>query len=243
MASQGTTQTCVKVKPGSSKTGVSLWDDLREVWPGAGALLPATMLAVVLVTYSSLPAFRVNNGSRDSCDPVRTYGEITEEGMMTLLGFAGGGGGGGSFLDLGSGKGRFPLWARAIGGFDKTAGVELRWDHHQYALEALGESGLKDVSLVHGDILEHLELLNDARVIYWNNLCFPPKVGAAVAAHFVQHAPRGARLYALAALPPTTGLQQRRLNISLPMDWEGNEEYYPIEYSHGSDAQSLATGG
>ncbi|OLP92898.1 hypothetical protein AK812_SmicGene25255 [Symbiodinium microadriaticum] len=90
--------------------------DLSDAMPSLppalrSALAFAVPLVAVLLTFNKLPAMRIENGSVDSCDPVRTYGEITQSGMRSVVQLAALRGG--VFLDIGSGNGAFVLWAAA----------------------------------------------------------------------------------------------------------------------------------
>ena len=111
-------------------------------------------------TYLQLPALRVENGSRDFCDPFKTYGELSQQGMHTVSRLFQGAGGK-IFLDVGSGRGHFVLWAAAEG-FNESRGVEAVHERHLEATrraQGLQGAARQAVSLIHGDILEHLELL------------------------------------------------------------------------------------
>eukprot|EP00913_Durusdinium_trenchii_P016856 g15846.t1 len=114
----------------------SFLDDLHAAWPGPPLTLRNVGLAVpllaILWTYWQLPALRVENGSVDHCDPLRTYGEITVRGMHTISRIAPRGG---VFLDIGSGHGSFVLWA-AQEGFNESRGVEVVQERHEKALRS-----------------------------------------------------------------------------------------------------------
>eukprot|EP00928_Gymnodinium_smaydae_P021787 TRINITY_DN18531_c4_g1_i1.p1 TRINITY_DN18531_c4_g1~~TRINITY_DN18531_c4_g1_i1.p1 ORF type:complete len:295 (-),score=66.55 TRINITY_DN18531_c4_g1_i1:10-894(-) len=217
--------------PGSA--GGSALEDLKEVIFGQSpvtSLLPAFVLAAVLVAFLFLPAFRVENGSRDSCDPVRTYGEISAAGREALIRLARAPGETsiGAFVDLGSGEGHFPIWACTHGGFWRCLGVELQKERHERAEAALAAAGAAagaaGVSLLLGNVLDFPHLFDDASLVYWNNLCFPPSDLEAVAARFARLAPDRAVLVSLVELPETSGLVRSELDEPLAMAW--SEEPY-----------------
>eukprot|EP00435_Cladocopium_sp_Y103_P064199 s414_g25.t2 len=106
--------------------------DLQEAWPGPNlrTMSLAVPLLAIIWTYRQLPALRVENGSVDHCDPLRTYGEITTRGMHTVSRLAPGG----VFLDIGSGHGNFVLWAVMQGGFNESRGIEVVEERHLAAL-------------------------------------------------------------------------------------------------------------
>ncbi|CAE8613169.1 unnamed protein product [Polarella glacialis] len=245
-----------EVKTSSPSAEPGMWSDLRETfqdlvdaWPGPPVGLKASVsLVAMLVIYFNLAPMRVDNGSADSCDPVRTYGEITERGMQmltTVAGLTGNAAPRGGFVDIGSGNGRLVIWAATPSpegaGFARSSGVELQLERHQEALKeaALAPSDAQDkIALVRGSILHHLGLLSNASVVYWNNLCFPSDVARTVAEEFSIRAPLGAVLVTLAELPHSSraeeqtlpGLAVRRPDELLEMSWR-EASYRPFVYT------------
>lgn len=208
-----------------------LWHDLRDACPVDVSSLKAVLHALVGlvacgIVYINLPAMRVENGSQDSCDPVRTYGEITTRGMSMLVQHIGGVGG--SFLDIGSGEGSFPIWACSEGGFDNCIGVELEQARHMRAVEKLAAASASNVKFLHGDIQQHPRVFHGLRVAFWNNLCFPAEVGQTVVEHFSRTAPAGAEMFTLAEIRQLPhGVTQSRVYIPLEMNW-GSERGGPL---------------
>eukprot|EP00439_Symbiodinium_sp_Y106_P043450 s1248_g5.t1 len=227
---------------GQTLLDLQVCHDLSDAMPSLppalrSALAFAVPLVAVLLTFSKLPAMRIENGSVDSCDPVRTYGEITQSGMRSVVLLASLRGG--VFLDIGSGNGAFVLWAAAKppegGGYNKSRGVEVMLARHQQALAKVSEAApRRGHDLIHGDILHHLMLLSDAHLVYWNNLCFSSAESRLVVEAFTQQAPRGATLVTLAELEIQAGalpsLSVRRGDDPLQMEWR-EEGYVPFVYT------------
>lgn len=210
-----------------------------------GLGLPLLSLAAVLFILFVLPPLRVENGSVDSCDPVRTYGELTTSGLKSLLDLVGPLPEEAAFLDIGSGHGNLPMWACSEGGFQRCIGIELKRDRHIQAMRALADlPELHDnVTLLIGDASSRLDIFHGVHVVYWNNLCYSTEVATTIARNFVAAAPIGARLYALAPLPNSV---PRLLHLGqhggtpLEVDWR-EEAYNAYEYTHtGSKEQDLA---
>eukprot|EP00927_Polykrikos_kofoidii_P051149 TRINITY_DN44948_c0_g1_i1.p1 TRINITY_DN44948_c0_g1~~TRINITY_DN44948_c0_g1_i1.p1 ORF type:complete len:317 (-),score=40.30 TRINITY_DN44948_c0_g1_i1:83-1033(-) len=219
-----------------------------------GPLPIALGLSVVLVAWLLLPVMRVDNGSEDSCDPIRTYGEITLEGMQSLIDqmvtpvTSNLNSPRGAFVDIGSGRGGFVRWACSPegGAFERCVGVEVQQSRHEEALKALAADSrqrlMANVTLLHADITRHIEVLSDedVRLVYWNNLCFPDLIGRTVAEHFARATPETAVLVTLAALPEPLpeGLQTvERLAESLRMAWR-EEGYRPYIYRREASVES-----
>ncbi|CAE7525218.1 unnamed protein product [Symbiodinium natans] len=216
-----------------------LFDAMPSIPPALRSTLAfAVPLVAIFLTFRKLPAMRVENGSVDSCDPIRTYGEITKSGMLSVAQLAAKPGG--VFLDIGSGNGAFVLWAASKppegGGYNYSRGVEVMLERHQQALAKVSEASQRrgKVDLVHGNILEHLQLLSGVMLVYWNNLCFSSSESKAVLQAFTQRAPRGATLVTLAELKIEAGalpaLSVRRGTSSLQMEWR-EEGYLPFVYT------------
>lgn len=219
-------------------TDGGIWEDLKEAFPlslpDRNIVFRFIAFACSIIVYLGVPAMRVENGSADACDPVRTYGEISEEGMVQLLDGLGGRERSalGDFLDIGSGHGAYAMWACRHGGFSRCWGVELQRERHEVAETALRESRTNGVSLILGDIQAHPEVFLNLSFAYLNNLCFPSDVAKAVAARFGQSAPLGAELWTLAPLPEplATGIEKASTNISLFMPWRQDQPYHPFRY-------------
>lgn len=225
----------------------NLWRDLLDACPrlpfNGKVALRALPFATSLFCYYIIPALRVENGSVDACDPIRTYGQITQRGMETLLAAAGKDAtedfSQSTFLDIGSGRGAFPMFACNRGAFGHCVGVELQLDRHDAALEAWRSSGSNpQVKLILGNITAHERVFNGVRLAYWNNLCFSAEVSMATAQSFARSAPVGAELWTLARLPEVVeGLVEVEAISSavemdsptLEMDWR-DEPYVPIRY-------------
>lgn len=236
----------------AAATGGGLWHDLTDACPcglpSKTIVLKVISLLSSVVVFVALPAMRVDNGSVDSCDPLTTYGEISDASMRALADAAGGGDEGGTFLDIGSGHGRFVLWACRLGGFGRCIGIEVQKDRHEVAAASLATaaSGSERVSLVLGDVRDHREVFQGLRLAYWNNLCFPTEVAEAVAAHFAATAPEGAELWSLAPLPggvvadgERPGVERAEADIELMMDWR-DEPYRPFRYRRVGPAATSA---
>lgn len=177
--------------------------DLNDAWPGiTGHVHAAICFLAVVSIYVGMPKMRIENGSQDSCDPITTYGEITAQGMRSLVSLSGGPGG--LFVDVGSGRGHFALWAGSEeGGFNRSTGIELQLDRHEKAMEEHKQAGSpENIVFVQGDVLQHLDVFADARVVYWNNLCFPGEIGQTILQSFGRRAAFGGKLFALGKVLP-----------------------------------------
>jgi SAM-dependent methyltransferase len=100
-----------------------------------------------------------------------TYGELTREGMKDMLrGFETKGK---TFIDLGSGLGKTPLFAVADNNFKYAVGVELSPERHQQAMkmkEKLPEKIKSRVNYFKNDLFNFD--VKDYDVIFISNLCF-----------------------------------------------------------------------
>eukprot|EP00929_Paragymnodinium_shiwhaense_P006181 TRINITY_DN10909_c0_g1_i2.p1 TRINITY_DN10909_c0_g1~~TRINITY_DN10909_c0_g1_i2.p1 ORF type:complete len:684 (+),score=169.14 TRINITY_DN10909_c0_g1_i2:123-2174(+) len=242
-----------------------LWEDIKAAWPLAvpdawrgshggsapskskppsvtgmkgGLLLPLVAWFGAVAVWFAAPALRVENGSQDSCDPIRTYGEIDPAAATLLMEAVLDERRTGSLVDIGSGHGSLLRWACGNEGrfFERCLGVEVLQQRHEAALEqrAKLESAAADrLTLIHGDIVDNLGVLaaDDLRVVFWNNLCFPAEVSQVVTQNFAEAASEGAKLVTLAELPSLPPrLRKRNLEVSLQMDWR-EEPYKPFEYT------------
>jgi len=208
-----------------------LWQDLADACPELPwkLILKALCFAMSVVTYVAMPALRVDNGSADSCDPVRTYGEITQEGMRAFRD-AIGREEPGTFVDVGSGHGTFVQWACRHGGFSRCIGVELDRERHDSAEKHQRQAGTPGVHFLHGDIRDHLHVvMKDVSHIYWNNLCFPSDITDTVARAFAGAAPLGSELWTLADLPIHPGAVRGETTIDLLMNWRA-DTYRPFRF-------------
>lgn len=209
--------------------------DLQEAWPGPNlrTMSLAVPLLAIIWTYRQLPALRVENGSVDHCDPLRTYGEITARGMHTVSRLAPGG----VFLDIGSGHGNFVLWALNQGGFNESRGIEVVEERHLAALQKAQEVAAQHaqhaqhVTLRMGDAREHLELFDGTHLVFWNNLCFASETSNLITKAFAERAAKGARLVTLAELEVSSlaSLTMRRGEVLVEVDWR-EEGYLPYVY-------------
>lgn len=217
--------------------GGGFWQDLRDACPFGlppmAIVLKVISLASSIIVYLALPSMRVENGSVDACDPVRTYGEIPQEGMLQLMDAVGRDvGASGDFLDIGSGFGNYAIWACRHGGFSRCWGVELMQDRHEVAEATLRDAGVAGVTLLLGDMKHHPQVYRNLSFAYWNNLCFPEDVSKAVTAQFAASAPVGAELWALAALPGplAPGIARAHSDVFLMMPWRPEFAYRTFRY-------------
>lgn len=222
----------------------SFWQDLKDACPALPInqtiVLKAISFLASVSVFVWLPALRVENGSADSCDPVRTYGEITEEGMRTVMEALSAKGGEEvaaeeTFLDIGSGHGAFPLYACQQGPFSRCVGIEVQRKRHEVATAVWqdADGNRTGVTLLHGDVQEHPEAFERVRLVYWNNLCFSTEAAKVIALHFAARAPAGAELWVLSPLPDgIAGLLWEQQDVQLRMGWR-DEPYRPIKYVRG----------
>jgi hypothetical protein len=108
-----------------------------------------------------------------------TYGEMTYEGIETLnnilnIAFN-------CFIDIGSGRGKLPLWYAGLSGVKKTIGIEIVEERHNDALKLKSDLDefndiTSKVDLICDDIFNiDLSYLHDSdlKILIWiSNLCF-----------------------------------------------------------------------
>jgi len=220
----------------------SIWQDLRDACPiglpSKTIVLKTISLLSSIIVYVALPSLRVENGSVDSCDPIRTYGEIPEEGMELLMKAADSTTAArkpreaGDFLDIGSGHGVFVRWACKSGGFSTCWGVEIQAERHKVAVASQQDDRVQGVHLLLGDIRHHSQTFDNVSLVYWNNLCYATDVAEAVAHNFATRAPANAELWSLAALPYPLPESVERIpsDLELVMPWREELPYKPYRY-------------
>lgn len=183
----------------------------------------------VAVSAADDDAFTKLYGNGVEAIKAETYGEVTLQGLDTLLQ---GRDPGGSFVDLGSGLGRSVLYACLAEGFDSCEGVELSKDRADIASRALamaretqGER-LRGVALLQGDLLQGDYFSKD--VLFANNLLYPDSVQRAMAQKFLHVSQPGTVFIVTRELPEEVAQAARKEKVSAGVSWQqgGNDFFY-----------------
>jgi hypothetical protein len=130
-----------------------------------------------------------NEGSTHAEVRARTYGEVTMEGMMTLMEELEVGKDD-VFVDIGSGLGNLVLWASFVKGAKHSYGTEIQWNRHVAAqgirddLALLGKpywdphraTFIYCKSSLPSECPSLFGVLAEATIIFCNNVLFPPQV-------------------------------------------------------------------
>ena len=176
-----------------------------------------------------------------------TYGEMTYEGINSLhklleTDFN-------CFIDIGSGRGKLPLWFAGINGINKSIGIEILEKRHKYAQDLKSKlSKLSDFQ----DIISKVELIGDSvfnvdlsylkkskfkfKVLVWiSNLCFNEEMNKNLFRKIASELPSGT-IIACSQTVPDDLLQQLNIDkhiisnnintIQIHMTWTPNSTVY-----------------
>ena len=132
-----------------------------------------------------------------------TYGELTEEGLKTLL----------SnldidnkiFYDLGSGKGEVVINAiKNYPSLNKAIGIELVEERHQEAevkKKKLSNNLRNKVNFINGDLISNNLKIDNADFIYISNLCFNDKLNEKIAKKINDESKSGTLIFSSKNIP------------------------------------------
>lgn len=127
-----------------------------------------------------------------------TYGELEYDGMKQILDQIHKINKINNFIDLGSGRGKLPLYVSGLPNISKSIGIELVTERHNDALEI--KNNLDNYQHLTGkvefinDDLFNINLsdhINDKTLVWISNLCFPEEVNNKIFDRLVEVLPVG----------------------------------------------------
>lgn len=156
-----------------------------------------------------------------------TYGELTEEGMGTIIKELGKDIRGMKYLDLGSGLGNTVVYA-IKNGFSSGVGVELAPERHKRAIEMwnnLPADLQRKIKYINGDLLD--ADVNGFNVIFISNLCFSESMNEKLS-NKLKKVNKGTYIIVSKEIP-TNGIFRLVKQINVHMTWSTNSGLYIYE--------------
>jgi len=152
-----------------------------------------------------------------------TYGELTRQGMVEMLkGFETKNK---TFIDLGSGLGKTPLYAVADNKFKNAVGVELAPERHEQAIkmrDKLPERIKPIVNYFKNDLLNFN--VKDFDVIFISNLCFSETLNQKIAEKLVNEGKDKALIFSSKEIiHPKIKLIEKR---NVKMTWKSDSDIH-----------------
>jgi len=162
-----------------------------------------------------------------------TYGELTLDGLKTIMKDNVKVKKDKIFVDLGSGEGNVVLNAiKLYPQLQMGIGIELSKSRHERAIEKLENSKLKDknkVKFFNEDILDDGWDYSDFDIIYISNLCFPEDVNVKIAEKIKKECKKGTQIFCSKPLPPIDGGNKiSEFNVCQTWTQESKINYYKI---------------
>ena len=188
--------------------------------------------ASIEAVYSGDSFIAVDNASKGPMYNL-TYGEITEEGIRSIIGYlketrapiS-------TFIDLGCGNGRSLVYA-IKSGFSKAKGAEIVDERYQFAIRAMAKlpEYRSAIEILHADFF-HLprEFFPPNSTIFVSNLLFPLETSERLL-QFLSDNTTGDVTLVVSKLPANLHKYRLDKSIDVPMSWQKASTCYVLKKS------------